>query len=141
MDHLSDEEDDYDDPDEPMMEGSNDEFSDLEMDERDDDYDPADFVTRSSPAATPGTSTLSRAQSCSPTLGGYHLALPALLGLPHTLPVVREVLQAHPVSHCICNFGGGGAFRLTPERQTHNIIMSKQQYNYQSSPQCGRALQ
>ena len=33
MDHLSDEEDDYD-PDEPMMEGSDDEFSDLEMDER-----------------------------------------------------------------------------------------------------------
>jgi hypothetical protein len=35
MNHLSDEEDDYDDPDEPiMMEGSDDdEFSNLEMDE------------------------------------------------------------------------------------------------------------
>ena len=40
----SDEEDDYD-PDEPMMEGSDDEFSDLEMDERD-HYD-----TPPSPAA------------------------------------------------------------------------------------------
>ena len=33
IDHLSDEEDDYD-PDEPMMEGSDDEFSDLEMEMR-----------------------------------------------------------------------------------------------------------
>ena len=34
IDQLSDD-DDYDDPDEPMMEGSDDEFSDLEMDKRD----------------------------------------------------------------------------------------------------------
>ena len=33
IDQLSDEDDDYDDPDEPMMKGSDDEFSDLEMDE------------------------------------------------------------------------------------------------------------
>ena len=64
MDHLSDEEDDYDDPDEPMMEGSDDEFSDLEMDERDDGdmYDPVD-----TPAALPGTSTLTSGQPCSLT--------------------------------------------------------------------------
>ena len=53
MDHLSDEEDDYDDPDEPMMEGSN-EFSDLEID--DDEYDPVDFASPSSPAAEPCSS-------------------------------------------------------------------------------------
>ena len=68
IDHLSDEEDEYDDPDEPMMEGSDDEFSDLEMDERDDDvYDPVDLDTPSSPAALPGSSTLNSAQPSSPT--------------------------------------------------------------------------
>ena len=51
MDHLSDEEDDYD-PDEPMMEGSDDEFSDLEMDERD-DYDQLDLdIYPSKPSST-----------------------------------------------------------------------------------------
>ena len=61
FDHLSDEEDDYD-PDEPMMEGSDDEFSDLEMDERDwydqEDLDPP----------PPSTSTVSGAQPGSPPL-------------------------------------------------------------------------
>ena len=67
MDHLSDEEDEYD-PDEPMMEGSDDEFSDLEMDERDDDvYEPVDTDTASSLAALPGSSSLSSAQPSSPT--------------------------------------------------------------------------
>ena len=65
IDDLSDEEDDYDDPDEPMMEGSDDEFSDLEIDERDKDlYDQVDL---SSPAALPGSSTPSSAQPNSPT--------------------------------------------------------------------------
>ena len=40
LEDISDDED-YDDPDEPMMEGSDDDFSDLEMDE-DDLYDPMD---------------------------------------------------------------------------------------------------
>ena len=34
IDQLSDEDHDYDDPDELMMEGSDDEFLDLEMDEK-----------------------------------------------------------------------------------------------------------
>ena len=34
-DVLSDSDDDYDDPDEPMMEGSDDEFSDLELEDDD----------------------------------------------------------------------------------------------------------
>lgn len=62
-DVLSDDED-YD-PDEPMMEGSDDDFSDLEMDERnyDDFNDPVDF---SNPATLSNNPTL----STSPTHGG-----------------------------------------------------------------------
>ena len=74
MDHLSDEEDNYDDPDEPMMEGSDDEFSDLEID--DDEYDPVDFANPSSPAAQPGSSTLSSGQPSSSTLGGMSPSSP-----------------------------------------------------------------
>ena len=38
-DNLSDDEVDLDDLDEPLMEGSDDEFSDLEFDSNDDDHD------------------------------------------------------------------------------------------------------
>lgn len=52
-DMLSDDED-YDNPDEPMIDGSDDDFSDLEMDERDDNmYDPMDHDN------PPGSSTVS----------------------------------------------------------------------------------
>ena len=56
-DVLSDDED-YD-PDEPMMEGSDDEFSDLEMDERnyDDLCDPMDLGSPSGSAALPNSPT------------------------------------------------------------------------------------
>ena len=80
MDHLSDEDDDYD-PDEPMMEGSDDEFSDLEMDERD-DYDQLDLETPSSPAALHHSSTLSSAQPNSPTLSGISRSTPSPSGSP-----------------------------------------------------------
>ena len=80
VDDLSDEEDDYD-PDEPMMEGSDDEFSDLEMDERD-DYDQLDPDTRPSPAALHHSSTFSNAQPNSPTLSGISCSISSPPGCP-----------------------------------------------------------
>ena len=80
MDHLSDEEDDYD-PDEPMMEGSDGEFSDLEMDKRN-DYDQLDLDTPPSPAALHQSSTLSSAQPNSLTLGGISCSIPNPPGSP-----------------------------------------------------------
>ena len=79
IDQLCDEDDDYDDPDEPMMEGSDDEFSDLEMDKRDyeDLYGPVNLGSPSSLAALPGSSTLSGALPCSPTLSGMLHSTPS----------------------------------------------------------------
>ena len=78
IDHISDDEDDYD-PDEPMMEGSDDEFSDLEMD---DEYDQLDLDTPPSPTALPHSSTLSSAQPHSPTLSGMSPGTPSPPGSP-----------------------------------------------------------
>ena len=64
LEDISDDED-YDDPDEPMMEGSDDEFSDLEMDE-DDLYDPVNIGNPSASSTVPNSPTLNG----SPTLSG-----------------------------------------------------------------------
>lgn len=84
IDQLSDEDDDYDDPDEPMMEGSDDEFSDLEMDERDyeDLYGPVNLGSPSSLAALPGSSTLSGGLPCSPTFSRTPHTTPSPQGSP-----------------------------------------------------------
>ena len=64
---ISDDED-YDDLDEPMMEGSDDDFPDLEMDE-DDLYDPMDIGNPSGSSTVPNSPTLngSPTLSSSPT--------------------------------------------------------------------------
>ena len=80
MDHLSDGVDDYD-PDEPMMEGSDGEFSDLEMDERDYEYDQLE-LDPSKPSSTPHSSTLSTAQSQNPTFSGMSPSAPSPPGSP-----------------------------------------------------------
>ena len=90
---MDDEEDDYDDPDEPLMEGSDDEFSDLEID---DEYDPVDFASPSSPAAQPGSSTLSSGQPSSPTLGGMSHSSPTPPSPPSQPP--SNTPSVHPVS-------------------------------------------
>ena len=46
LDNVLSDDEDYDDPDEPMMPGSDDEFSDLEIDS-DEDYDPGSTDTSS----------------------------------------------------------------------------------------------
>ena len=81
-DQLSDEDDDYDNPDEPMMEGSDDEFLDLEMDERnyEDLYGPVNLGSPSSLTALPGSSTLSGGLPCSPTFSG----------MPHSTPSPQD---------------------------------------------------
>ena len=104
INHLSDDEEDYDDPDEPMMEGSDDEFSDLEMDEREIDNlnDPVNADTPSSSAALPGSSTPSGAPPSSPThCGTSPHSSPSPQGLPYltNLPVIHhqalQILQVN----------------------------------------------
>ena len=84
IDQLSDEEDDYDNPDKPMIEGSDDEFSELEMDKRDyeDLYGPVNLGSPSSLAALPGSSTLSGGLPCSPTSSGTPHSTPSPQGSP-----------------------------------------------------------
>ena len=48
-----DDDDDFDDPDEPVMEGSDDEFSDLDID--DNDYDPSSSTSLAPPTPCDGS--------------------------------------------------------------------------------------
>ena len=97
IDQLSDD-DDYDDPDEPMMEGSDDEFSDLEMDKRDyeDLYGPVNLGSPSSLATLPGSSTLSGALPCSPTLSGTPYSTPSSRRSPSPDQSPSDTLASYP---------------------------------------------
>ena len=83
-----DDDQDYDDPDEPVMEGSDDEFSDLELDEDDADLDQA-------PPNSPLTPSLASPLPLPPPLSP--LSQPSLQSSPPptspSIPVLHHNLQ------------------------------------------------
>ena len=80
LEDISDDED-YDDPDEPLMEGSDDDFSDLDMDE-DDLYDPTDIGSPSGSSTVPNSPTQPHPQCC-PWTQHSQLSFPSTISKWH----------------------------------------------------------